>query len=197
VSLGRASAQFNRQHLPRSVQTPGTARLLWLVFVAGLVVLAGGVPTLILIAVGPRPVAAEAMTWWLVILGVPFLGYVLPALVQQRLGRGVDDWKAITLKNTARTPVFVSMLGVWPCKGGGKKGSGDGFKLMKQLAAKARVDDQIMVGVARTKKLAKKYVDDTGAEQSPDNPRHLRWPVLRQVVGRPRPCDGMQEASAP
>ena len=114
--------------------------------------------------------------WWLVILGVPFLGYVLPALVQSYLGRGVDSWKAATAQDTGRPVVFVSMLGVWPCTGGGKKGSGDGFELMRALAAEARSHGQIMVGVARSKTLAGKYEERTGAEPSAANPRHLRWP---------------------
>jgi hypothetical protein len=65
------------------------------------------------------------------------------------------------------------MLGGWPCTGGGRKGS-DGFELMRALAAEARSHDQIMVGVARTKTLAGKYDERTGAEPSADNPRHLR-----------------------
>jgi len=67
------------------------------------------------------------------------------------------------------------MLGVWPCTGGGKKGGGDGFELVRALAVEARSHGQMMVGVARTKTLASKYVARTGAEPSQDNQRHLRW----------------------
>ena len=68
------------------------------------------------------------------------------------------------------------MLGGWACTGGGKTGNRDGFELTRALAAEARSHGQIMVGVARSKTLADKYVARTGAEPSADNPRHLRWP---------------------
>lgn len=177
VSLGRASAQFDRAGQTGETQAPRSARLLWLVFiVAGAALVAGGPIGLALIT-GPGPAAVTAVKAWLfVAFGVPLVGYVVPALIQTYRGRGVRDWKAATTSDTGLPTVFVSMLGVWPATGGGRKGSGDGFTLMRALAAQARTDKQIMVGVARSKKLARKYVDRTGAEQSPHNPRHLRWP---------------------
>ena len=106
----------------------------------------------------------------------PLVDYVVPALVQTYRGRSVNDWKSATANDTGRPTVFVSMLGAWPATGGEKMSSEDGFTLMRALAAQARTDNQIMVGVARSQKLARQYVGRTGAEQSPRNWGHLRWP---------------------
>lgn len=61
-----------------------------------------------------------------------------PALIQQYCGRGLPRWKKATLAETGRTPVVVTQLGAWPCTGGGRTGTGDGFILMRALAVEAR-----------------------------------------------------------
>ncbi len=177
VSLGTASGHLNRAGQPGAVPAPRAARLLWLVFTGGIVVDAASVPIAVLAVAGPGPSTVTVMkAWWLIVLGVPFLGYILPALIQSYRGRGVATWTAATTEITGRTAVLVSVLGSWPCTGGGKTGGGNGFELVRALAAEARSHGQIMVGVARTTTLAGKYIARTGAESSADNPRHLRWP---------------------
>lgn len=146
-------------------------------FAGGIAAVAASVPVAVLAVAGPGPWTLTSMqAWWLIVLGVPFLGYVLPSLILSYRGRGVANWKATTTHDTGRPAVLVSMLGVWPCTGGGRKGSGDGFALIRALAGEARTRGQIMIGVARTTNLAGKYVARTGAVPSVDNPRHLRWP---------------------
>ncbi len=177
VTFGHASAQLDHswQGDVAAPAAPRTARWgLALAPVGLFTVVVAVAPMLIFAAFG----AATAMLiWWLVIVGVPFIGYVVPSLLLQHRVRGLDDWKTATLNETGRMPVLASMLGTWPCKGGGKKNvTGDGFELIRELAHRARASGQIIVGAARTEALAQKYVAKTGAEPSSHNPRHLRWP---------------------
>lgn len=176
VSLGKASAHLDRAGGPGTVRAPKSARALWLVVAAVFVVVTVCVPVAGAAVIGPASARTVMLLWWLVILGVPILGYVVPALIQTCRGRGVEEWKTSTAADTGFVPVFASMLGAWPNTGGGRKGTGDGFTLIKALAADARSRNQIMVGVARSQTLAEKYVKDTQAEQASDNPRHMRWP---------------------
>lgn len=172
VTLGSAAAQLNS---PDTGPKPRTAKLLWVILLADLIVLIG-VPVVLPDVSNTLPALIIATLWWLLLLAIPFTTYGLPTLIQQFHARGLSGWKSGTLAQTGRTPVLVSQLGAWPCTGGGRRGTGDGFTLMIELAAAVRAEGQIMVGVARTKTLAEKYVAATAAEQSIDNPRHLRWP---------------------
>lgn len=176
VSLGKASGHLDRAGGPGTVKAPKSARALWLVVAAVFLVVTAAVPRAAAALTGPASALTVMVAWWLVILGVPIVGYAVPALIQSCRGHGVDKWKTSTAADTGRVPAFASMLGAWPNTGGGRKGTGDGFTLMKALADDACSRNQIMVGVARNETLAAKYVADTGAEASPDNPRHLRWP---------------------
>lgn len=181
VSLGRASAQLDHLQQPVAAPAPRSARwALGLVPVVLFAVVLAGIPTLIVAVFGASSSTLLGVNiWWGMTLGVPLVGYVVPSLWQQFRGHGIDHWKAVTLEETGRTPVVVSMLGTWPCKGGGRKNNltGDGFELMRQLTGHLRDGGQIMVGLARSRKLAGKYVARTGAEASPDNRRHLRWVI--------------------
>jgi hypothetical protein len=172
VTLGSACAQLNSS---TAGAKPRTAKLLWVLFLADLVVLIG-VPVALVDVWNTLPALIIATLWWLLLLLIPFATYGVPALIQQYRARGLGGWKSRTLEQTGRTPVLVSQLGAWPCTGGGRRGTGDGFTLMTELAGLMRAEGQIMVGVARSKKLTEKYVADTAAQQSTDNPRHLRWP---------------------
>ena len=172
VTLGSACAQLNSS---TTRANPRTAQLLWFLLLADLIALIG-VPIALVDVWNTLPALIIATLWWFLLLLIPFATYGLPALIQQYRARGLGGWKSRTLEQTDRRPVLVSQLGAWPCAGGGRRGTGDGFALMIELAASARAEGQIMVGVARSKKLAEKYIADTAAQQSTDNPRHLRWP---------------------
>lgn len=169
VTLGRASAQLG-DHEARLLagRPPASARLLWVLLIVGFVLLLTG-PLWITAGTNSRPVLLLAGAWLLMLVIEPMLSYGLPALIQQYRGRGLRRWKDTTLAETGRRPVVVSQLGAWPCTGGG-------FTLMRALAANARRDNRILVGVARSRTLAEKYVAGTGAEAAPEKPRHLRWP---------------------
>lgn len=175
VSLGKASGHLDRAGGSGTVRAPKSARALWLVVAVAFVVTSAGVPLAAAAVVGPAAAPTVMLAWWIVILGVPIVGYAVPAGIQS-IGGDVQEWKTLTQHDTGRAPVFASMLGSWPNTGGGQKGTGDGFALLKALAADARSRNQIMVGVARSKTLANKYVMQTDAEQSSLNPRHVRWP---------------------
>lgn len=172
VTLGAAGAQL---HSPAEGAKPRTATLLWVLLLADLIVLIG-VPVALVDISATLPALIIATVWWFLLLAIPFATYGLPALIQQFRARGLGGWKARTLAQTGRTPVLVSQLGAWPCTGGGRRGTGDGFTLMTELAAVVRAEGQILVGVARSKTLAEKYVVETAAQQSTEDPRHLRWP---------------------
>jgi hypothetical protein len=177
VTLGKASAQLaDRDHRVLTVHPPARARRLLLALIVLDFVAVFLLPISVVAASTPRPIHLIALAWLLLLAGLPYLTYVFPAVVQQWLGRGLGEWKSASLADTRLRPTVVSQLGAWPCTGGGRRGNGDGFKLMRALAAEERKSDQIMVGVARGKKLAERYVEDTDAEQSSHNPRHLRWP---------------------
>ena len=52
VSLGTASGHLNRAGQPGTVKAPRTARLLWLVFAAGIAVMAASVPVAVVAIAG-------------------------------------------------------------------------------------------------------------------------------------------------
>ena len=133
---------------------------------------------LILVASVTTPgwVATATFAWTLLLIAGPTLTYCIPALVQHGRGRGLKHWCTTTEDQTGRTPVAAFQLAAWPCSGGGREGTGAGFDLIRALATDARRRGRILVGVARSSKLAKEYGEKTNAESSPHNPRHLRWP---------------------
>ena len=175
VTLGVAGGQLARDDGVAGERPPRTASLLWLLIVADAAALFAG-PVIISTISDMRPALIVSALLLLVLVISPMLTYAAPALIQQFGGRGVGSWRDATLLETGRRPVFVSQLAAWPNTGGGRKGTGEGFTLMNALADDARSKNQIMIGVARSKTLATKYVDNTRAEQSSHNPRHLRWP---------------------
>jgi hypothetical protein len=176
VTLGRASAQLgDRERRILASKPPAVARLLWVLLIVGFVLLLTG-PLWIARGTSSSAALVVAALWLLVLVIAPMLSYGVPALIQQYRGRGLPQWKEATLAETGRAPVVVSQLAAWPCAGGGRTGTGDGFTLIRALAAEARRNDRILVGVARSRNLPERYIADTGAEASPQSPRHLRWP---------------------
>jgi hypothetical protein len=174
VSLGHASAHIDRNGAGGDVRPPQRAVLLWLIVVGEFFVTLAVVP-LVVMAVWPAVGPDFLFAWNAAVVGVPVVGCGAPMVIQYFRTGEVDAWIAKTAEDTGRRPVKASTLGSWPIKGGGRKRStGHGLELVRALAADARSRGQIKVGVARDLKLAKKYVAKTSAEQSPDNPKHVR-----------------------
>lgn len=178
VTLGTAGAQLARDDGIAGERPPRTARLLWLFLAVDAVVLIG-VPVVLPSVSNTWATLIVSTLWLLILVVVPMFTYGFRSALQQFLGRGVSDWRTATTAETGRAPVFASQVAAWPCKGGGQEGNGDGFELVRELARVVRADGQIMIGVARSKELARKYEEKTHAEPAmppAGNPRHLRWP---------------------
>ncbi len=177
ASLGAASTHLAR--LPAAAGPPRRPRGHRLLFAAaglllGVLILG---PVLIVAPLGPSATAGlVVLAWYGVLILLPTLTYAVPALVQQSQGRGLRRWTATTSRETGRRPVLFTELAAWPATGGGRRGTGDGFALVRAIAADVARDDAILVCTARSKTLADKYRTKTGAVASPRNPRHLRWP---------------------
>lgn len=175
--LGVASTQLERLPVvagaPR--RPPGNPLLVAAAVVLLAVLILG--PVAIVAILGSSAAAALiTLIWYGLLILLPMLTYALPALVQQWHGRGRAAWIRATEAETGRRPLLFTELAAWPAKGGGRRGTGDGFDLVKAVAADARRDGAILICTARTAALAERYRADTGAVASPTNPRLLRWP---------------------
>ena len=176
VSLGTASTQLAQ--LPTAAGLPRRPRGRQVLFVAAVllfgVLILGPVPILAVLA----PSAAAGVVvivWYGLLIFLPMLTYAVPSLVQHCQGHGLRRWMATTTEETGRRPVLFTELAAWPATGGGRRGTGDGFDLVRAIAADVARDDAILVCTARTKTLAGKYRTKTGAAASRRNPRLLRW----------------------
>lgn len=181
VALGVAAAQ---SHDPVRSAAAGPARA-WPLGVAALAefVVGIGLAPWVLATLASHTAssaAADALSWavtaWFVlVIVVPLLTYAVPMLYQHARGiHGYRAWKTTVVDG--RTPAQASSLGAWPLAGGGLRGTGDGFALIRALAAEARSHNRILVGQARNTALGDKYIEETGAIASQGNRRHLRWP---------------------
>lgn len=134
-------------------------------------------PVPIVALLGPsRAAGVVLLVWYGLLILLPMLTYAVPALVQQCRGIGLRRWMTTTATDTGRQPVLFVELAAWPATGGGRRGTGDGFDLVRAIAADVARDGAILVCTARTATLASKYRDATGAVASARNAHHLRWP---------------------
>lgn len=175
--LGTASTQLDRRPAHAMAERRPTGLRSLIAVQVALVVIILFTPVACATVFGPtRTTVVFMWTWYGVLIGLPLITYLFPSVAQQWRGRGRDDWATTTQAETGRTPILFTILAAWPATGGGLKGTGDGFDLVRALAADARRDGAILICTARSARLAKLYRTETGAEASPLNPRLLRWP---------------------